>query len=123
MSTSTTPLYRAGANAYAVAPRESSADSRIQAGAVRELLRPLPGCVLSRVALLGEMSGFLRSRELFAPHPPKLPLLPQGEKGEFGRSESQNERRNVGREKECRDFQKAHSCKRMRGRHTPHAAM
>jgi hypothetical protein len=31
----------------------------------------------------------------FAPHPPN-PLLPQGEKGEFGRPEAQNERRNAG---------------------------
>ena len=34
----------------------------------------------------------------FAPHPP-CPLLPQGEKGESGRPEAQNERRNAGASK------------------------
>jgi hypothetical protein len=34
----------------------------------------------------------------FAPHPP-APLLPQGEKGEFGRPEDQNEKRNAGTSK------------------------
>ena len=63
-----------------------------------------PGGALSSVGCLGEMSDVLHSRAplplippalfshkrrrgslgAFAPHPPR-PLLPQGEKGEFGR--------------------------------------
>jgi hypothetical protein len=41
------------------------------------------------------MSGFLHACALLPLIPP-APLLPQGEKGESGRSEAQNERRNAG---------------------------
>jgi hypothetical protein len=41
------------------------------------------------------MRGFLHSRALLPLIPPN-PLLPQGEKGESGRPEAKNEKRNAG---------------------------
>jgi|GEM_PF-5066230 len=49
---------------------------------------------LSRVEFSGAMRGLLHSHA-FCPSSP-CPLLPQGEKGEFGRQDNQNERRNAG---------------------------
>jgi hypothetical protein len=64
---------------------------------------PRPTAVLLRpVALRGRVPGrdarFAAFPCAFAPHPP-APLLPQGEKGEFGRPEAQNEKRNAGASK------------------------
>ena len=64
---------------------------------------PRPTAVLLRpVALRGRVPGrdarFAAFPCAFAPHPP-APLLPQGEKGEFGLPEAQNEKRNAGTSK------------------------
>ena len=56
---------------------------------IAEGLSPLKGRVL------GSDERFSASLRAFAPHPPN-PLLPQGEKGEFGHPEAQNERGNEG---------------------------
>jgi hypothetical protein len=64
---------------------------------------PAPPAVLLRpIAPRGRVPGrdarFAAFPCAFAPHPPD-PLLPYGEKGEFGRPEAQNEKRNAGASK------------------------